>query len=561
VPERQADGSVVWYGMMLDITERKLAEEAAKRLTADLSATLQAMPDLMLEVDAEGTYLAIHARDRQVLPLSDDQLIGRTVRELFPPETAGQCLAGLKEAAEKGTSLGRLISVDGPGGRRWFEHSIARKNAVEEDEAPRFIVISREITERKRAELEREEHLRFLEAMDRINRAIHGTDDLETVLTSAIGAVLDIFDCDRVFLASPCDPEATAWTTQVECNAPDYVDTVRRGMPVAMGKDVAGMMRALLKDQKPVSFGTEADARNPVPKMFVQTFGTRSLLAMALHPKTGNAWLFGAHQFCHARTWTAEDQRLFQEVGRRLADALSVLVSHRDLQDREHRLRDSNAQLRELTIRRETAREEERKRIAREIHDELGQNLTALRMGISRLRFQFSAEHPALAEHIEDMQKLAAETLQTVRHIAGSLRPAALEAGIVAAVSWLGLEFENHAKIACRVSLPDGPIELDEERSLALFRITQESLTNVARHSGASRVDIALKREDGHCAIDIRDDGCGFDSASKPGGSFGLIGMRERAEMAGGTIRIESAPACGTTVAVRIPIQERKEAS
>jgi PAS domain S-box-containing protein len=221
----------------------------------------------------------------------------------------------------------------------------------------------------------------------------------------------------------------------------------------------------------------------------------------------------------------------------------------------ELRLRDSYDMLRELASRRETAREEERKRIARELHDELGQQLTALRMRASTLRMRFGPENPELARQIQDLLSLADDTMQVMRSVVTSLRPAALDAGIAAALEWLVAEFSRGAQMAYSLSVPDDMPPLSEDRAIALFRIVQEALTNVARHARAQHVHVTLARIDEDCLLEVRDDGRGFDPVATRKRSFGLAGMKERMLMLGGKIDIASAPGKGTRINVRMPWQ------
>jgi len=242
----------------------------------------------------------------------------------------------------------------------------------------------------------------------------------------------------------------------------------------------------------------------------------------------------------------------------------SGLTIWRDISERkevEHRLRESYEMLRELTSRRETAREEERKRIARELHDELGQQLTALRMGASTLRIRFGPDNPELTEHVQKLLELADQTMQVVRDAVSSLRPGALDAGISAAVEWLAAEFSRGTQVTYSLSVPDENLPLAEERAIALFRIVQEALTNVARHARARHVHVKLERVGDDCLLEIRDDGCGFDPVAIRKRSFGLAGMKERMLMLGGKIDIVSTPGKGTTIKVELPIGQENGAA
>ena len=223
------------------------------------------------------------------------------------------------------------------------------------------------------------------------------------------------------------------------------------------------------------------------------------------------------------------------------------------LKEAEQRLEDSRMQLRELAASRDKAREEERKHIARELHDELGQFLTALRMNVSLLRIRFGKDTPSLIEHVKTMTELVDRNIQVVRNVASSLRPAALDMGIQSALEWLVDEFVTHSDIPCELHMTEEKIELDEQSETAVFRVVQESLTNVARHAEASQVTVSLQRMGLHYQVMVSDDGKGFDSDRPRKTSLGLIGMRERVLMLGGEFQLDSKPGRGTAVVVRIP--------
>jgi len=238
-----------------------------------------------------------------------------------------------------------------------------------------------------------------------------------------------------------------------------------------------------------------------------------------------------------------------------LVSILAVARNISAMRAAERRLKESHEQLRRLSSHRETTREEERKRIAREIHDELGQQLTALRMGISLLCLQFGNVHPLLVERVQVLMARVDETIEIVRNIATSLRPSVLDMGLTSALEWLVSEFSQNTGIHCQLRAPSARLELDDERATATFRVIQESLTNVARHAQASWVDIHLERGVEHVLIEVRDNGRGFDPEQLPKGTLGMLGMRERGRMLGGAVTVDSAPGKGVRVRVHIPIQ------
>lgn len=240
----------------------------------------------------------------------------------------------------------------------------------------------------------------------------------------------------------------------------------------------------------------------------------------------------------------------------RYEDRDLTLSLARDISERkesERRLRESYGQLQELTSRRESDREEERKHIAHELHDELGQRLTALRMGIGTIRLRLGQEITWLTEPLESLTSQVDETIRVVRNVAAMLRPAVLDMGIGAALDWLVGQFRSSSGLACNLSLPEQFCPLDEECSIALYRIVQEALTNVARHAQASTVNISVDHDNARCRLEVTDDGRGFDLQAKRARSFGLMGMQERAQQLGWKLLIDTAPGKGTRVCVEIP--------
>lgn len=200
--------------------------------------------------------------------------------------------------------------------------------------------------------------------------------------------------------------------------------------------------------------------------------------------------------------------------------------------------------------------EEQRKHIAREVHDELGQILTALRMNVSLMRIQFGDGDPPLKERIRCITNLVDQAIQGVRNVTSNLRPPVLDKGIIPAIRWLCAEYTRHSATPCTLEIESEGIELDEMRAVMIFRIVQESLTNIVRHAEADSTKVFIKREGNCLVVKVHDSGKGFDPLvlEACSGTFGLLGMRERARALGGTLDIVSAENQGTAVSIRIPI-------
>ena len=209
--------------------------------------------------------------------------------------------------------------------------------------------------------------------------------------------------------------------------------------------------------------------------------------------------------------------------------------------------------LRNLSAHLESVREDERMRIAREIHDELGQVLTALKMDLAYLTAKKA--DLSLDEKTKPMLEMIDSTIQTVKRISSELRPGVLDdLGLIAAIEWQACEFQKRTGIQCDISFSPKHIILDKDRSTTIFRIFQEAVTNVIRHAEATRVSVRLEEKNGQILLCVDDNGIGVteEQISSPG-SFGLIGIRERAHFAGGKVKINGAPNRGTSLEVIIP--------
>jgi PAS domain S-box-containing protein len=231
-----------------------------------------------------------------------------------------------------------------------------------------------------------------------------------------------------------------------------------------------------------------------------------------------------------------------------------------DRKQAEDALRCSRDELRALAARLQSVREEERTRAAREIHDELGQALTCIKLESASLLRELPGDATQQSTRAESIVRLVDQTLQIVRRISAELRPGTLDLGLVAAVEWAAEEFEARTGTECQVDLLEGDIVIDGERATALFRILQETLTNVARHANATRVNVRLVRKEGSLILDVHDNGKGISEEElSASGSLGILGMRERALLLGGELAIRGAPGEGTTIQIRIPETRRSD--
>ena len=240
--------------------------------------------------------------------------------------------------------------------------------------------------------------------------------------------------------------------------------------------------------------------------------------------------------------------------GRRIYTAIVRDVTAR-VRD-EEALRRSREEIRSLAMAATTAREQEKSRIARELHDELGQALTALKIDIGWVRERVGMEPGEVREKLAAMQGLIDATVASARRISADLRPLMLDdLGLAAATDWLVQGFSQRTGIPCTLEADESDLDLQDPYATAVFRVLQESLTNIARHAQATKVSVRVERRGDRIALEVRDNGRGFvpSEPARPG-SFGLLGLRERASLLGGDLAIDSVPNQGTTVRMSFPL-------
>lgn len=265
------------------------------------------------------------------------------------------------------------------------------------------------------------------------------------------------------------------------------------------------------------------------------------------------------------RTKTGEDRVLLLSIEKiDLEGQPCLLHSGQDITERtraERAVRASEERLRALSVRLRSAREEEGTRISREIHDELGGALTGLKWELESIAESVAvtlngAAIPSIDERISRMTDMIDTTITTVRRIASDLRPSVLDdLGLIAAIEWQAQQFQSRTGIRCECRTASDALDLDRDQATAVFRIFQEILTNVLRHAGATRVRVDVRKESTNFVLEVVDNGRGITEYDKANAaSLGLLGMRERAVLAGGEVLIRGAEGQGTSVVVRVPL-------
>jgi len=272
------------------------------------------------------------------------------------------------------------------------------------------------------------------------------------------------------------------------------------------------------------------------------------------------------HQVEEALAYASKE--LERRVEERTAELLAANKLMKKMLDEgkraEEKITKSRERLRNLSQRLQSLIEDERTRISREIHDELGQAMTALKLDLSLIRRSLVSEGlDEQSAKVHEIELTANRIIRTVRKIATDLRPGILdELGVVAAIEWMAKDFQNRTGIGCKVAVQGVDKISDTVRATAIFRIVQEALTNVMRHAAASRVDVSMKKKDDSLIVEVRDNGIGIIEGRITGPkSFGLIGIRERVRLLGGEAVIRGKPGEGTLVRVTLPDGEGESAN
>ena len=596
--------------------ERGQAEQALRRSEAQNRAIIDALPDALVRLDRAGRYLEIRLPRGYAAFQDPDALIGRSAFELLPPHVAEPARASLERALETGEmqtfeyeiDVGSEVRVrEGrvvPSGedevisiqrditeRKRAEHEVRRLKAfyeqvlddlpadvavldpegrmlylnrasVADDELRQWLIgktaedycrrrgLDMEIAHR-RARLvsqvvEERQAIRFEEKILnrhgetrhilRIASPVFGDDG---AVRQVIGYGLDITDRK---LAEEALRQSEALLRTVVSNVPVMLFAFdEQGVfTLAEGK---GLQTFGLNPEEIV--GQSAFER------YRQFDGFTENLARVLQGEASNATL-EVDDFAFEYWLTP-----LEDAAGNVRGAISVAADVTEMKRSERQLKASREQLRELALHLQSIREAERTRISREVHDQLGQALTALRMDVAWIEKNVEAEERFL-RRFEAMKGLIDQTIQTVRRIASELRPGILDdLGLSAALEWQTQEFAARTGVRFAFTNETDFDTLDRNLSTAVFRVFQELLTNVARHAEASRIDVTLRSEDGTLVLIVRDNGRGIaDLDLVHSKSLGMLGMRERTQAWGGHMAFESAPGAGTEVTVRIPLPE-----
>jgi PAS domain S-box-containing protein len=501
VAQRTGELARANLSLNLEIVERRDVEARLKESEARFRAIVETSPvPLCITSMPAGDILYMNQPMRELFGLDTTQAeLGNMIDLYVSPKERGELVCHLRD---EGSLRNAELSFRRPDGTLFW--AVANARVATYGDVPAIYVGLYDITARKKAD----EKLRASEASlanaQRLARLGDWAWDRDSGLTHWSTELYRILGLESL-VAKPC------YSAYLALVHPDDQATVRRAV------------RGLLSKGQPFGIDHRITSPDGITRIV-------RLQAELVDAREGLSWgIVGTVQDITERKRTEEE-----------------LLASRE-------------QLRELSAYLEAIREEERRRIALEIHDELGQLLTALKMDVALLKMRVVADAEATRK-IDDIRELVEKTIWMVRNVASHLRPAALNFGIVSALEWLAEDFSRRNGMPCQLVVRGGEPSLADAHATAVFRIVQESLTNVSRHAGASRVAVTLVSTD--LALDLRvsDDGQGFDLDSAQGGySYGLLGMSERARLIGGTLQVDSAPGAGTMVSINLPLDGGRE--
>ena len=511
VKKVDANGALIGHHcFMRDITERKVADEALRESEARLQDILDNSPAVIYVKDFQGHYSFINREYERIFNLKREQVKGKTDFDLFSYEIAKAFTDNDKKVLNQGVALeSEEVAPHKDGPHLYLSNKFPLRNA--EGTTYALCGISSDITQRKQAEM---------------NISLHNH-----ILESSPNGIL-ITDSQK-----PDDPIT-------------YCNAALEKMTGYTQEEVLGRNCRFLqkddRDQEGLATIRSAISKEQECEVVVRNY-----------KKDGTLF------------WN--DLRLAPvfDDKRQLIHYIGVLTDITEQKLAESQLRQAYDQTRELSVRLEAAEESERKRIARELHDEFGQMLTGLKFDLSWLERRLS-EQPSLTSYsvvlgkTRSMTNLTDDLIHMVRRIATSLRPSILDdLGLVPALEWHTNDFQTRTGIKCTFSseLQGHQESLASEQATALFRIAQELFTNILRHAEASHVKLVLKKNHEFLTLSVRDDGRGLDDHSNSQlPSLGLLGIRERVTSFGGDFQIQGKSGKGTLATVRLPLAEKQPA-
>ena len=554
---RDSDGRVLYYeGVMEDITERKRAEEAFRRERDFSQSIVETTSALVVVLDADGRITLFNRACEELTGYTAAEAIGCTmwkflIPERFVPDVQEAFSKRLRADVPPGNYEIPLLTRDG--NERWITWTYTNVKD-EAGNVTAIVSIGVDVTDFRRVQQTLERRNRELQALVKAGQLLSGTLDLDEVLDRVLDVVQKQFNLPSVSFSS-YDPA----TQTFEIRAQRYD---------APAHQVGRIGERRTRDQHPYS-SRALDTGQPVyePDLWnaphipeekqaeARAKNIRSVVEVPLIAKGQPVGVLHLRSFETPRFFTEEELAFVRAIAPGAAAAIDNAQLYGQIDA-------ARARAEELAARVVQAQEEERRRIARELHDEVGQLLTGAKLSQEMLVADLPAEPAELRERALENVGLIDETMDVVRKLSLDLRPAALdELGLPAALEWHVERYQHQTGLQVTLRQELLPRQLSDPLATAVYRIIQEALTNVARHASAESVVVEVACTGQSLCVQVTDDGCGFDVAAvlRAGPAeehFGLMGLLERATLLGGEAHIESAPGQGTRIAVELPLPE-----
>lgn len=331
------DGERYALTLVRDITERKHAEENLRASELRFRTLAENSPDNIMRMDREGrlTYVNPCMRKTWGFP-PGEEIEGKTALEIFGKDMEIYHKSHL-EVIENNSSVTCDYTVPDRGDGEEYHNIRVVQERNDEGEVTGALAIGRDITEIKRIEKERKAHMDFLENLDRVNRAIQEAENMDTMMGNVLDLMLLLFDCDRAYLAFPCDPGAVEWEINMEKTRPEFPGLFAQGTRIPVSDKLSEIFRRLIASGKTEQF--ESMPGELLSGPVVDKYNIKRLMTIAFFPGIETAWQLGIHRCADNLPWNKEEERLFEEIGRRLADGLRTLLVLRDLQKTQERLK------------------------------------------------------------------------------------------------------------------------------------------------------------------------------------------------------------------------------
>jgi len=321
-----------------DITNQKLVEDALIRSEDRFRSTFEQAAVGIAHVGLDGRWLRINQRLCDMVGYSRKEMLTLTFQDITYPDDLDSDLKNVQKILD-----GKIQTYDMEkryirknGGVIWINLTVSMLRHPS-GEPKYFIAVIEEISSRKEAENAKQSHIHMLTSMERIDKIIRSTTDLDQMMREALDAVLSIFKGDRAFLLYPCDPESPTWSVPMERTVPEYPGAAALNCELPMYPWIADLLHKVIESDGVVKFGPKES--NPVPSDGAKQFQIQSMITMAVYPKVDKPWVFGIQQCSFPRVWSDEEKTLLQEIGRRIADALTNLIAFDNLQKSEDRFR------------------------------------------------------------------------------------------------------------------------------------------------------------------------------------------------------------------------------